>query len=141
MTIFHRFGQIPLLAFATVTMIPACTPVAKIATSTPATHMSEQRTPHSGLILKPGQSGMLDDSAKLHYLRVVNDSRCPQDVQCVWAGEVTVELMLEANKANQIFTMKDDGKAVSVSGYSIELIWIDRNHSIQVEFKKNQDPS
>lgn len=135
MTIFHRFGQIPLLAFAAITMIQAFMPVAEIAASNPATHISEQRTTHSGLILKPGQSGMLDDSAKLHYLRVINDSRCPQDAQCVWAGEVTIELQLETNKANQIFTMKDDGKAVNVMDYSIDLIRIDRNHLIQVRLK------
>lgn len=28
----------------------------------------------------------------------IADSRCPKDVQCVWAGEVTVKLLFSANK-------------------------------------------
>ncbi len=30
-------------------------------------------------------------SFTVQYIGVVNDSRCPQDVTCVWAGEVTLE--------------------------------------------------
>lgn len=31
-------------------------------------------------------------------VRVVNDSRCPEGVQCVWAGEVTIEVAVYENK-------------------------------------------
>ncbi|MGX7667743.1 hypothetical protein [Flavobacterium pedocola] len=31
-------------------------------------------------------------------VKVVNDSRCPEGVQCVWAGEVTVEVAAYDNK-------------------------------------------
>ncbi|HSD15037.1 MAG TPA: hypothetical protein VLB74_10350 [Flavobacterium sp.] len=31
-------------------------------------------------------------------VKVVNDSRCPENVQCVWAGEVTVEVAAYDNK-------------------------------------------
>lgn len=36
--------------------------------------------------MQPGQSVTLADHSHLRYLRMVNDSRCPPDVQCVWAG-------------------------------------------------------
>lgn len=91
---------------------------------------------HDQLTLKPGQSGSVDASTKLHYVRMVNDSRCPPDVQCIWAGEVTIELLLESGKEKQSFTMKDDGKATSILGYSIELVSIDRSHLILVRVKK-----
>lgn len=31
-------------------------------------------------------------------VRVLNDSRCPEGVQCVWAGEVTIEVAVYENK-------------------------------------------
>lgn len=40
--------------------------------------------------LAPGQSATLADDSRLRYLRVVNDSRCPPNVQCVWAGDAVV---------------------------------------------------
>lgn len=35
----------------------------------------------------PGQSVTLADQGVLRYERLVNDSRCMPDVQCVWAGD------------------------------------------------------
>lgn len=40
--------------------------------------------------LQPGQSVALADDSRLRYLRLINDSRCPPDVQCVWAGDAVV---------------------------------------------------
>ena len=34
----------------------------------------------------------LMDGSQLTYLRLVNDSRCPLDVQCVWAGDAEIAL-------------------------------------------------
>lgn len=40
--------------------------------------------------LRPGQSVTLADDSRLRYVRLVNDSRCPPDVECVWAGDAIV---------------------------------------------------
>ena len=32
------------------------------------------------------------DGSQLTYLRLVNDSRCPPDVRCVWAGDAEIRL-------------------------------------------------
>lgn len=36
----------------------------------------------------------LDTSSdkEIVLVKIVNDSRCPADVQCIWAGEVTIEV-------------------------------------------------
>ena len=39
-----------------------------------------------------GESARLADGGRLTYLRLVNDSRCPPDVQCVWAGDAEIAL-------------------------------------------------
>lgn len=42
--------------------------------------------------LQPGQVATLADDSRLHYARLVSDSRCPPDVQCVWAGDAIIAL-------------------------------------------------
>lgn len=40
--------------------------------------------------MTPGQRHVLGDAGTLRYVAVTGDSRCPPDVQCVWAGDATV---------------------------------------------------
>lgn len=42
--------------------------------------------------LKPGQTASLANGGALRYVRLVNDSRCPADVQCIWAGDAVIAL-------------------------------------------------
>ena len=44
--------------------------------------------------LDEGQTGTLSNGGKITFANVVNESRCPKDVQCVWAGTATVRLRL-----------------------------------------------
>lgn len=41
----------------------------------------------SSVSMRPGQSVTLADHSVLRYDRLVNDSRCMPDVQCIWAGD------------------------------------------------------
>ncbi len=54
--------------------------------------------------LAPGQSATIGDVDPLviTFERLVSDSRCPPDVQCVWQGEVTVQLRLSAAGADTV---------------------------------------
>lgn len=53
-----------------------------------------------------GEIVQFADHSILRYLRVTNDSRCPPDVRCVWAGdaEVVFEWMSEGAAAES-FTL------------------------------------
>ena len=42
--------------------------------------------------MKPGQTVILINRGSLRYVRLVNDSRCAPDVQCVWAGDAVVAM-------------------------------------------------
>lgn len=50
----------------------------------------------STVALDPGQTASLA-SGRLRYVRVVADSRCPPDVQCVWAGDAAIKLQWTGN--------------------------------------------
>ncbi len=42
--------------------------------------------------LVPGETASLTNGGSLRYLRLVSDSRCPPDVQCIWAGDAVIAL-------------------------------------------------
>lgn len=46
----------------------------------------------SDFTLQVGERATLADDSRLRYVRLVEDSRCPPDVQCVWAGDAIVAL-------------------------------------------------
>jgi hypothetical protein len=46
------------------------------------------------LSLLEGQSAELTRGGRVQFANVVNDSRCPKNVTCVWAGTATVLLKL-----------------------------------------------
>ena len=52
-------------------------------------------TAEQTLSLNLGAQARLADGSRLTYLRLVNDSRCPPGVQCIWAGDAEIELRWE----------------------------------------------
>lgn len=89
-------------------------------------------------MLKSGQLAQLDASTSLTYVRLVSDSRCPADAQCVWAGEVTIELLLDSGKEKKLFALTDNANTASMLAYKIELISVDRSHVIKIRADKIQ---
>jgi hypothetical protein len=42
--------------------------------------------------LSPGQSASIaGEGLSVRFVEVINDSRCPQGVECIWAGEVSCQ--------------------------------------------------
>jgi hypothetical protein len=61
--------------------------------------------------MQPGMHVALADHGELRYLRVLGDSRCQPDVQCIWAGDAEVAFRwTPANGTAQDFTLHT-GKA------------------------------
>jgi hypothetical protein len=56
------------------------------------------------------------------FRSVSDDSRCPSNVQCVWAGDAAIKLGLAANSTAQESTihLNIDPKTVDFSGYRIK---------------------
>jgi hypothetical protein len=54
-------------------------------------------------------------------LAVIEDSRCPQDVQCVWAGRVRLSVRLDGGMGPSVMEM-EIGKMVSTEAVLITLV-------------------
>lgn len=53
--------------------------------------IEKAETPKIISLLKAGGK-IKEDNIQVKFLEVVEDSRCPKDVQCMWAGEVKVKV-------------------------------------------------
>jgi hypothetical protein len=54
-------------------------------------------------------------------LEVLEDSRCPMNVQCVWAGRVRVKVRIDLGSGSQVRVLTQ-GKPVPVADGTLELV-------------------
>ena len=75
-------------------------------------------------LLAPGeQYNCLDCDVSVSFTKVVSDSRCPLDVDCVWAGIAEVELSVETEGESQVILLATVGEnnRIIVGGYLFSL--------------------
>jgi hypothetical protein len=73
-------------------MLPALALLALAACASTATGTAGKPGPADGdtFGMVPGATVSLPGEGTLHYARLVADSRCMPDVQCIWAGDAEV---------------------------------------------------
>ena len=75
--------------------------------------------------LPVGKTAALNgNGARITFKQVKEDSRCPTDVTCVWAGDARIELTISRNGSS------DDTKILSLSAANSEA----RSGDIQIRF-------
>jgi hypothetical protein len=80
------------------------------------------------LRLPGGQSVLMETGLKITFEAVPEDSRCPKDVDCVWAGQAQVTLQVQAPGQSlatlTLITMPDQTTPTpaNYAGYNIELL-------------------
>jgi hypothetical protein len=66
--------------------------------------------PGASFTLAPGETAAVRGTdARLTFKRVTEDSRCPVDVTCVWAGDAKIEITISRNGA------ADDTRILSIT--------------------------
>lgn len=112
---------------------PAVTPTSTPASTTPPpasppAHPAPVSAPTSGaganaVSLAIGEERAIAANTRLRLLRVVNDSRCPKDAQCIWAGEVTLEFELGTGRSPARFELSQATKPrANAKGIDFELL-------------------
>jgi hypothetical protein len=96
----------------------------------------------SSFTLAPGQSAQLADDSRIDYVKLISDSRCRPDVQCVWAGDATIAMRwTPASGAAQAFELHTtlDPKSFTAGSRTITLTSLERGDApkatLQVESK------
>lgn len=71
--------------------------------------------------LKLGESAQM--GPVITPVAVVEDSRCPTDVQCVWAGRVVVDTRITLRGGTDVRTLRiETGKPVQVADGAVTLV-------------------
>jgi hypothetical protein len=72
---------------------------------------------------------LTDTNLQVRFEGVPQDSRCPVGVQCVWAGDATVELTLErppaAAETRSLHTSERFGRETDYAGLVVRLVRLD----------------
>lgn len=61
----------------------------------------------------------------VEFVRVVEDSRCPSDVECVWAGEVKVQVATRINDAEAVQHEIKAGEHASVGAFRVVVVKVE----------------
>ena len=74
--------------------------------------------------LRAGQSAQVSNTSVAVTFDGANDSRCPSDVTCVWAGEALIRLRLSGAGADRTDTVKINAqpRATTYGGYRFEVV-------------------
>ena len=103
----------------------SCTTPAQPGTSS-GVIPSAQVEPNRQFDLKSGQEASVQGTPiSVRFLSVSEDSRCPSDVVCVWAGNAVVRLSLMSTQASSIEAALNttlDPKNVTYGGYTVRLV-------------------
>lgn len=74
--------------------------------------------------IRLGHAKMIEDGKiTIKFLSIVEDSRCPMNAQCVWAGNARIRLSLVKGRSLRSFELNTGTgvKTVSAFGYSFEI--------------------
>ena len=118
------------------------------AQSTEVKNSQTSTTPNKEMVyLKEGQNVYLDEyKMNVTFKKMIEDSRCPKDVQCVWEGNATVEveLMGVATRPRllKLSTSNDAQKGYftkqTFNGYAVSLVEVSPETTSAKGFKALQ---
>jgi hypothetical protein len=75
--------------------------------------------------LAPGATVFVKNAGiKVRFIAVIEDSRCPLDVTCIWAGEVKVQLEIDDTRATSPLEIIEGGSAAA-GGYRVTVVRVE----------------
>jgi len=129
-----RTLQHALLVVTSIVALAACTTVAAPA---PAV------VDGAPFALTPGEQVQVAGGGTLRYLRLVNDSRCPPDVQCIWAGDAEIALKWQPvaapARALSLHTHLEP-KTADLDGHRLRLLSLARGTAPQAQLQLDATP-
>ena len=120
-------------------------PLLFAACSTTAAEADGPRTIAQGesFTMATGSQVVLASHGHLRYVRVTNDSRCPPDRQCVWAGDAEVVFEWTAASGQpesfSLHTGRGDRSKV-LGGSQLTLVSLDRGANPEAQLRLDPAP-
>lgn len=102
----------------------------EIANNSSSEDSTKKSTQENLIYLKEGETKFLkDQKMNVTFTGITSDSRCPEDVKCIWAGAATasIKIMTTTSRPMQIelstenLPSKSLTKSQNIAGYTISL--------------------
>lgn len=105
-----------------VALLLTATLAACQSTGAPAPHVASL---NQEIQLAPREQAVFaQQGLNVEFVRVVEDTRCPTDVTCVWAGEVKVQLSTRINAAEAVQHEITVGQSATVDGFRLIVVQV-----------------
>lgn len=77
---------------------------------------------------------------KIKFLSVVEDSRCAEGVQCIWAGNAKVKLRVMDQGRSRVFDLNTTkgNKTYSFRGYQIKLVKVSPTPAVNEHIRRGE---
>ena len=120
-----------LAVLIAASLVTGCDPEAKVTAPTPTGTSTPLPTPTVPDVTPPvdgataraaGEEAEVAPATKLRFERIVNDSRCPAGVQCIWAGEVRIGLVLTSPAGSDSLELSEHENKTTVHALQIEFL-------------------
>jgi hypothetical protein len=107
---------------------------------------ASKKTPRLGseFELRVGQSvSLYKRRLSIRFVAVADDSRCPSDVTCVWAGNARVQLQVSNGRTSKTLTLNSNTTAPppsdgSFKGYTLKLLSLNPYPRSNVRFARDR---
>jgi hypothetical protein len=109
-----------LTAFLTAAVLSACGPSSGTVEPAP----TQYAMPGDTVELRYGATAQVGDSLRITFQAVETDSRCPINVQCVWAGDAEIRLGIKAGAAawqHVVLRANREPRSTAIAGIIVEL--------------------
>ena len=75
----------------------------------------------------------------VRFIELMEDSRCPVDVNCVWAGNAKIKVRISKNRHSEVVTLETNGsdKSVNFEGHTIRLVELTPKPRSNVRIDRN----
>ena len=75
----------------------------------------------------------------IRFVELVEDSRCPRDVNCVWAGNAKIKIRVSKNGRSHDLTMDTNGKAQTAvaEGYQLKFVGLTPEPRSNIRINRN----
>lgn len=86
--------------------------------------MISAQTQKNSIKLKPNEEKKIENSdVKVKFLSVIEDSRCPEGANCIWAGNAKIKIQLSCNNNKEEFEINTNvgAKGATFDGYAVNL--------------------
>lgn len=103
-------------------------------------HMIGAHTNQQFKIQVNKQKIITKDKLKLTFVSVLEDSRCPEGTNCVWAGNAKVQIKIsKAKGATKTFELNTtlQPQTIAFEGYEIKLVDLTPTPKVNIRIDKN----